>query len=175
MESKHKNILIGGLIAIVAIMAIGYAAFATQLNVNGTANVTSSWDVHIKDITPGTAEAGTLTGTAKNVSVSVDESGLTATFQAQLESPGDSITYDVVIENSGSLPAKVSDIVFNQGSTNAITYSMSGIAEDDVLAPNATQTAKVTVSYNSGVTTQPAEDDKTSSLSMTVSYVQNRQ
>ena len=28
---KNKNILIGGLLAIVLIMAVGYAAFATQL------------------------------------------------------------------------------------------------------------------------------------------------
>ena len=35
----NKNILIGGLIAIVVVMVSGYAAFATQLNINGTAKV----------------------------------------------------------------------------------------------------------------------------------------
>ena len=57
---KNKNILIGGLLAIVLIMAVGYAAFATQLTVNGTAEITSKWDVHFKE--DNTAMTATTTG-----------------------------------------------------------------------------------------------------------------
>ena len=46
MESKHKNILIGTLLAVVFVMAVGYAAFAQQLQINGTATINSTWDVH---------------------------------------------------------------------------------------------------------------------------------
>jgi len=46
MESKHKNALIGALLAVVFVMAVGYAAFAQQLTINGTAEITSNWDVH---------------------------------------------------------------------------------------------------------------------------------
>ena len=45
MESKHKNILIGALLAVVFVMAVGYAAFAQTLTINGSAEITSSWDV----------------------------------------------------------------------------------------------------------------------------------
>ena len=33
----------------VAIMTLGFAAFSRQLTVNYTSEVTSTWDVHIKD------------------------------------------------------------------------------------------------------------------------------
>ena len=54
METRYKNLLIGGLLSLILVMAIGFSAFATQLNINGPSNITSSWDVHIKSITPET-------------------------------------------------------------------------------------------------------------------------
>jgi len=178
METKHKNLLIGGLLAIVLIMAVGYAAFATQLNINGTANITSTWDVHIEGITPGTP-----VGTAKNISATVEEGKLTATFEAELVSPGDSLTYTVKVKNDGTLDAKLSTIAFTEGQTNTSTeegqdnrtiiYSYAGIAENDVLAAGAETTFTVTVMYNPAITSQPAEADKTSDLTMTLTYVQN--
>ena len=49
MNKNRKNIIIGGLLALVLVMAVGYAAFATNLNITGTSTIDSKWDVHIKD------------------------------------------------------------------------------------------------------------------------------
>ena len=49
---KKKNLIIGGLIAIVLAMAVGYAAFATNLDINGTSTIDSKWDVRILSVTP---------------------------------------------------------------------------------------------------------------------------
>ena len=49
-ESRNKNILIGALLAVILIMGVGYAAFAQQLNINGTANITSTWQVELTNI-----------------------------------------------------------------------------------------------------------------------------
>ena len=46
MESKNKNILIASLLAVVLVMAVGYAAFVQQLTISGTAEITSTWNVH---------------------------------------------------------------------------------------------------------------------------------
>ncbi len=173
MNSKNKNALIGGLLAIVFVMAVGYAAFSTQLNVNGTANVTSSWDVHIQSITAGTTDAGTLTGTAQDLGTSIGEDKLSATFSNTLMAPGDSITYTIVVKNAGTLPAKVSDIVFTKGASKAILYNYSGIAENDVVSAGATKTFTVTVTYDSAITSQPDTADTTSTLSMVLSFVQS--
>lgn len=167
MEQKSKNILIGGLIAIVLVMAVGYAAFATQLNIGGTASVTSSWDVHIKSIAPGTP-----VGTAVNKSASVGGSKLTATFETDLATPGDALTYTVEVENSGSLDAVLSDITFTPGSSTIIKYSYTGIAKDEVVAAGATKTFDVTVAYDKAVTGQPTEAEKTNAVNMILTFSQ---
>ncbi len=180
METKQKNLLIGGLIAVVLIMAVGYAAFATQLNIEGTASTTSTWDIYIKSITPGTP-----IGTAENKSATVSDDKLSATFETELIAPADSLTYTVVVENSGTLPAKLSAIKFEQSQTNsnesaegtdntkAITYDYHGIAQNDTLAVNGTATFTVTVTYNPAITSQPDDADLTSTLNMQLSYVQD--
>ncbi len=166
METRYKNLLIGGLFSLILVMAIGYSAFATQLNINGTSNITSSWDVHIKSITPGTP-----VGNAVNKSATVGDSKLSATFAAELLVPNDSITYTIEVENSGSLDAKLSSLTFTPGASAAITYSYNNIAKDDVIAAGGTKEFTVTVAYNN-VNTQPAEADRTSALLMVLSFIQ---
>jgi len=179
METKHKNLLIGGLLAIVLIMAVGYAAFATQLNINGTANITSKWNVYIESITPGTP-----VGTASNKSATLGEDKLSATFETDLVAPGDALTYTVVVKNGGTLPAKLSAIRFDQSHQNTATeegkdnrtiiYSYSGISENAVLPVDGSVTFTVTVTYNPAITTQPSTDaEKTSTLDMQLTYVQD--
>lgn len=166
METRYKNLLIGGLFSLILVMAICYSAFATQLNINGTSNITSSWDVHIKSITPGTP-----VGNAVNKSATVGDSKLSATFAAELLAPNDSITYTIEVENSGSLDAKLSSLTFTPGASAAITYSYDNIAKDDVIAAGGTKEFTVTVAYNN-INTQPTEADKTSALSMVLSFIQ---
>ena len=48
---NNKSILIGSLLAVVVIMAVGYAAFASSLKISGTSNISTTWDVEITDIT----------------------------------------------------------------------------------------------------------------------------
>ncbi len=166
METRYKNLLIGGLFSLILIMAIGYSAFATQLNINGTASITSSWDVHIKSITPGTP-----VGTAANKSATVGDSKLSASFEVDLLAPKDSITYTVEVENSGSLDAKLSNLIFTPGTSSAITYSYADIAKDDVIVSGGIKKFTITVSYND-ISTPPTGDDRSSQLSMVLSFVQ---
>ena len=111
MTPQNKNILIGGLIAIVLVMAVGYAAFATQLQITGTAQITSSWDVHFDktaqvagDVLPAkTFSGGSMpTGT---ITYGAADKPLNATVEANLKQPGDSVTFTLRIINGGSLSA----------------------------------------------------------------------
>ncbi|MBR3363119.1 MAG: hypothetical protein IKG40_04255 [Bacilli bacterium] len=47
---QKKNLLIGGLLAIVVLMAVAYAAFASNLTITGTGNTTNNWDIRITNI-----------------------------------------------------------------------------------------------------------------------------
>ena len=122
MESKHKNALIGALLAVVFVMAVGYAAFAQLLTINGTATISLSWDVHFDPTqTTSTAVActagyggGTTCGTSGTTSnnpygtiaySNSSEKPATATLEATLKSPGDEVTFTLKPTNYGSIAA----------------------------------------------------------------------
>ena len=112
MESKHKNALIGALLAVVFVMAVGYAAFAQTLTINGGATITSDWHVGF-DTTKTTAAPGVVTPTtgangttapSGTVSYTNDQN---ATINATLIQPGDKVTFELTIENYGSINAQL--------------------------------------------------------------------
>ena len=170
METKHKNALIGGLLALVFVMAVGYAAFAQQLTINGSASISSSWDVKITNI-----EVSTQSGTASNIGAEVGKGGLSASFDASLVSPGDSITYTVTVHNGGTIDAKLSEWSLEAGDTNAedpIVYTVNGLTNEEELAAGADKEFTVTVTYNDKVTQQPAQEDLTKSATVNLTYNQ---
>lgn len=108
MESKHKNALIGALLAVVFVMAVGYAAFAQLLTINGTATIDSKWDVHFdpnQDSTTGVAKVSGGSDTTTSGTISYDSANTTATLTAGLKQPGDTVTFTLKPSNYGSLAA----------------------------------------------------------------------
>ena len=116
MESKHKNALIGALLAVVFVMAVGYAAFAQTLQINGTATITETtqnWNVHF-DTGQATGNAvATSTGAggtnAPSGTIGYSDDDHTATVNATLIQPGDSVTFTLKIVNEGDLTADLND------------------------------------------------------------------
>ena len=96
-NTKQRNYIILGLCSILLVMAAGYAAFRTQLTINGTSNITSDWKVLITDI-----QSKTLSGAATDAETP-SHTETTATFKTNLVSPGDSMQYDITVENRGIL------------------------------------------------------------------------
>ena len=47
---RNKNIIIMALLLAITIMAVGYSAFATQLTINGTAEIVGKWNIMITNI-----------------------------------------------------------------------------------------------------------------------------
>ena len=173
-ERKKKNILIGGLLAIVVVMGIAYAAFASNLNITGTANTTNNWGVRITSITPDKNAGGTSPNYTSAGSITQSYTDLTATFEAALVSPGDSVTYTITVENYGDLDAKLDSITMPESSNPAISFSKANIKVGDVIkaGSNNTKTFTVTVSYvNTEGQGQPAST--TSNFSLTLNFVQD--
>ena len=186
MESKHKNALIGALLAVVFVMAVGYAAFAQQLTINGSAEITSRWDVHMKQ-EGATATPNSTMGTAPTGDVQVAGGGLTATFNTELVSPGDTVTYVIPIENKGTIDARLSTItlssetpemVVDNGSLTATTkdgdikYTVTSPG-NGTLAAN-TGTAKVTIvaEFVNKAEGQGNLQNLSANLTVTMNYVQ---
>ena len=162
---NNKSILIGGLLAVVVIMAIGYAAFASSLKISGTSNISTSWNISITDIT-----TSNKVGSA-SVSGTPEHSGLTASFNTNLVLPGDSITYNIKVENKGNLNAKLNKITLKKDNNSAILFETSGIKEGDVLKQGTSSTLSVKVTYSNSVTSQPTNLD--ASLTATLDFAQS--
>ncbi len=162
-KRKKNNIIIGSLLAVVLLMAVGYAAFSSVLNISGTGSITSSWNIKITNV-----EVSNIVGDASDGEGTTFEN-LTATINSNLVSPGDSITYDVTVRNDGSLDAVLTDINLTESTNPAISFSTSNLEAGDELGVGEEAVLKVTITYNN-VTEQP--ENTSASLNVTLDYAQ---
>ena len=144
-NSTERNYIIVGLCMILVIMGVGYAAFSSQLKIAGTSNIDSTWSVKITSITPTD-----IVGEAKDKPEVTTYTDTTATFGTSLKLPNDSITYNIVIENQGSLDAKLDTISKTDTNNSAISFETSGVEEGDLLKAGEKVTMKVKVTYTPG-------------------------
>ena len=166
LNRTQRNYIIIGLCAILVIMGVGYAAFQSQLKISGTSNITSNFLVKITNI-----EVSSQSGGAADKPDVTTHTDTTATFGTTLQSPGDTITYDITIENQGSIDAVLKTITKTDTNNSAILFETSGVAEGDALNVDETATMQVTVTYNPSVTNQPT--DLESTLNVTLDYEQS--
>lgn len=161
---NNKNIIIGALVAVILIMAVGYSAFATQLTLNGTAEITGEWDVRITKIEIQDVSEGSNGGEPQFTNT-------TATFQAELTKPGDKVTYLITVENAGTIDATLNNVIFTSDEENgspAIKYTTSELAHTLTAGEQASFT--ITVEYDSKTTEMPSV--KTKTLTGVIEYVQ---
>ena len=156
LNRTNRNYIIMGLCAILLIMGVGYAAFQSQLKISGTSNIASNFLVKITGI-----EVSSKSGGAADKPDVTTYNDTSATFGTTLQSPGDSITYDITIENQGTIDAVLKTISKTDASNSAILFETSGVNEGDPLNVGDTATMQVKVTYNTAVTSQPEDLDST--------------
>ena len=162
---RQRNYIILGLCSILLVMAAGYAAFRSQLTINGTSNITSDWKVLITDI-----QSNVLSGAATDTKTPT-HTETTATFKTNLVSPGDSMQYDITVENRGDIDAVLESIDVKTSENEAILFETSGIKRGDKLLPEESDVLTVVVTYNPEVTDQP--ENLNSEVTVTLNYVQD--
>ena len=161
---RKRNIIMASLLAVLAIMTIGYAAFSTQLEISGTSNIDSRWEVKIIAIS-----AGTSVGTAENA-VAPSYTDTTANMNVNLYAPGDSMTYEITILNNGTLDAVLNSITENNSNNPAIKFEIAGIKEGDALLAGETTKMTVKISYDANVSGQP--ENTSADYTLTLNYTQ---
>ncbi len=164
-NTRQRNYIILGLCSILLVMAAGYAAFRTQLTINGTSNISSDWKVLITDI-----QSKTLAGAATDAEAP-SHTETTATFKTSLLSPGDSMQYDITVENRGDIDAVLESIDVKTSENEAILFETSGIKRGDKLLPEESDVLTVVVTYNPEITDQP--ENLNSEVTVTLNYVQD--
>ena len=152
MNRKNKNILIGGLLAVVFVMAVGYAVFSTTLNINGSATISSEWNVAFDT----SVTSGSKTGTATCGTVTYSNNNATATISnTTLVKPTDKCTYTLKVQNLGNLAASVS--------AASISTCPTGWTKASTTCTSSTGNLKFTVS--SSATTLAAKNGSTTASS----------
>ncbi len=174
-KTKKKNRLIIALIVLLLALAIGYAAFSATLTINGTATGTETWNVHFKTgrflqadgTTVDTAHGGTIElGTTTTTNDTMTVSGI------QLGYPGDGVLLEVVVENSGTIPAKLTGFTVTGTDTDfEVTQAAGGPTVNETLAANGgTCTAKFLVKWKADST---ASSLSSKSFTITYNYTQD--
>ena len=95
-DNKTKYLLI-----LLLLIAVGYAAIATTLKINGTSTIKSAkWDVYWEN-------PHVIDGSVTNTAPTLSESDTKATFDVTLNEPGDYYEFTIDAVNNGSLDAKI--------------------------------------------------------------------
>ena len=150
---KTNNIIMGVLVAVIAVMGVAFAAFSTTLTINGTAEISSNWNI--------TFTAGTCTPVSKDAgapsSGTVYVSGTTATVTANMSSPGDTLACTVIVNNAGSLAAVRDSWAITTAVSNSDAYEVTATAPTaaTLAAGSGTETLTINVTYKN-VTTKPS-------------------
>ncbi len=151
---NNKNIIIGALVIVILLMAVGYSAFATQLTLNGTAEIVGEWDVKVANVEVQSFSDGCDPGTPEftNTSITVD---------AKLVKPGDKITYEITIENAGTINATLGNVIFQEDmdGSPAINYVTTDISH--ILNAGEQTTFTLTVEYIASTTEVPSVKTRT--------------
>ena len=162
-DRKKRNIIIGVLCSLLVIMGIGYALLNQRLTIKGQEIIMGEWDVRITNIT-----SKNPIGKAKDVSHSFTNTS--ATFEADLWLPGDSIEYEVTVENKGNVVAALQTVTPSTvASDNSVKFTHTEIPQ--ILQPGDAKTFTMKVEFLESASSIPSNKDVKYTLDIV--YVQN--
>ena len=162
-DRKKRNIIIGALCSLLVFMGIGYAVLSQALNISGTANMKGTWDIKITDISEASR-----TGKADPGTPTISSSGVSASFEANLWMPGDSITYNVTVKNNGNIDAALKELVPSvENGVQQVKFSNNAV-QGKVLRQSESYTFQVSVVFDEDATEIP-QDSKTNPPKYTIS------
>ena len=163
-EYKRRKIIIFSLIGILFLMAVGYSAFQTKLNITSTSNITSVWDVEITNV-----KIKEINGLAENVGDLDSYTNLEANMEANFYEPGDYITYTVTVSNKGTLDAMLDSVKLNMPEQEVINFKVEGATSKEKLPAGSSKDIDVTMEY----TGNNPEDVGSVEADVNLDYVQD--
>ena len=168
---RAEHFLMGSIcVAVFLMIGIGYALLSTQLDITGTAQITSDWKILFtsaeeKEMNNATTNKKEITGLT------------TLTLDVQLQQPGASATYDVVVENQGDLDAMLTAIngvdEANSQLPLPIKVGLSNIRVGDALLSGEEKTFQVRVYWDASVDFNETEMQK--EIEITLTYEQREE
>ena len=161
---RSKNIIIIVLLFVIVTMAVGYSAFATQLTINGTAEIIGEWNLRIISIKAQDVSENCDAGNPQFTDTSV-------TFDAKLVKPGDYITYLITIENAGNIDATLKGMTFTPEENGSPVIIYKCREPIPIIRAGEQAAILVNVTYDENATEVP--EIKTRTVTGTIEYQQN--
>ena len=161
--NKKTKIIIVMMIAVV-FMAVGYAVLSTNLNIQGTSNLTDSWGIRINSV------ESTPTGRAYNIS-GPTYSNTTMTFNVGVKESGDKMTFTITVQNYGTLDAILDSIDISNSGSYVIIYGIEGIQQGTRLLAGESKTFTITTEFDINAVSIP--DNLVKELTVTLNYIQD--
>lgn len=155
---------------------LGYAILNTTLGINGVLEVSkNTWDIHFENIVANDEDTFPS-------AITILESGTEISFDASFTKPGDSCSFLVDIVNSGTIDAKLSEVL-KSGLTSSeekylnfiVTYKNGKeIKSNDALYASSKETILIEVRYDMDIQEEDLLSvDHSLSLSVSMNYVQD--
>lgn len=147
-ERKLKLMVTIALIVSVLALSVAYAAYSATLLISGTViakKTSDTWNVHFEAPDGETTLIPTLGGNAKVTSkASLTETSI-SNFEVTFYAPGDSITYNFDVKNTGSV-----DATLNKITMGSLTCSVSGQSDSNSEAVQLCQNLSMTITKLNG-------------------------
>ncbi len=162
---NKKQIIIVAMCLVVCLMIVGYSILGQNLNIDGTADIESNWNILFTSVTAKEQTSGATFTSTPTIS------GTTLTFGLDLKAPGDGVKLDVTVANKGTLNAIINNIEAKKGANEVVKIEITGIKKGDKLGKGESKTFEIYITFDSSVTDQPIMDSDM--LSVSVDFVQD--
>ena len=155
-----RGVIVSFIMTIVfSIMVLGYAALQQRIDIEAEATVDSTYKVQINSVREKSA-----TGDARSTSV-FQYNGLSTTFHVGLTNTTDSITYEIELNNLGTVDAILNNTeVLIDGSNNMKVVRL-GVKNGDILLANSLKVLTITVKL-----TDVTSSEQTANITINLDY-----
>ena len=153
-SKKQQNNSRKGYLALLLLLGIsvGFAALSTTLNVIGTTTVNrQNWSIVFADQVSNEQKVGTAEGSA-TVTAATNEASAKVEFTATLKEPGDSYSFEIPINNEGSIDAVLESFSNTELTTEQAKYLDYTVEYKSVATGTKTVTSRDAIHANKGVT-----------------------
>lgn len=162
MKNRRVRAFVLGLALFTLVLTGVYALLAANLTITGTATGTGDFKIEFTNVASSNTTKATTTLNDDRTSLSID---------TNLSYPGDTVTVDFTIQNTGSLAATVNSLIINENSTTDFTIVINGLSaiEGTTLAVGGTTQGSVVITW------EPASTNTTPTpvnFDVTIDYVQ---
>ena len=155
-----RGVIVSFIMTIVlSIMVLGYAALQQRIDIEGEATVDSTYKVQINSVREKSA-----TGDARSTSV-FQYNGLSTTFHVGLTNETDTITYEIELNNLGTVDAILNNTEILIDGSNNMKVVRLGVKNGDILLANSLKILTITVKL-----TEVTSSEQTANITINLDY-----